>query len=442
MEGLCWVLEYYYQGVPAWDWYYPYHYAPFAQDFHNVGSLDIKFKAAQPFKPFAQLLGVFPAASRIHLPAPLQKLMIDDDSPILDFYPEDFEIDMNGKKMQWQGVALLPFIDQTRLLTALKSKEGELTEDEKRRNSWGDNVMFIAEENGLFDSFAKAYGVKAEEQKKLIPMNPQESLGVTGSFLTDPNCVPGASMDSPLTTIEDCPDLINNRSLSVRYYFPRQMHRHRSVILPSYRPGKPKLTESDRDWTRRGGHEKRHGPGHRGGGGNRGGGHGGGPGQARGGRGPQGGGAGYGQTPYGGGAPSYGGYGGAGGYGGGGGGYGGAGGYGGGRAPYGSQPQAAYGGGAGGGYGGYGGGYGGAGGYGGGGGGGYGGGGYSGAGAYGGAGGAYGGGGNRGYQQPPYGAPPSNFSRNAGGAGSYGGGASRGGYGGSYGSNRGGRGRY
>lgn len=431
MEGLCWVLEYYYQGVPAWDWYYPYHYAPFAQDFKGVGELDIQFKISQPFKPFAQLLGVFPAASRIHLPPALQTLMINEDSPILDFYPEDFEIDMNGKKMQWQGVALLPFIDQHRLLTALKSKEGELSDDEKRRNSWGDNVMFIAEENLLFDPFCQLYGIKGPT--KLVPIEPKQSLGITGSVLADPNCVPNASMDSPLPTIEECPDLTNNRSLSVRYFFPRQMHRHRSIVLPSYKPGLPKLTESDRDWTRRGGHEKRQGPGHRGPGGNRGG-HGGGPGGGgRGGR--------HGQQGHNGGGYAQGGYGGAsgghggGGYGGGGGGYGGgrgggnSGGYGGGgnRNPYGAaQPTAAYGGGDGGGYGGYGGG---------------GGGGYGGTGGYGGAGG-YGGGRNA-YGAPPgnaYGTPPVSFARGGygGGGGGYGGGG-RGGYGGnSYGSNRGG----
>jgi len=160
MEGLCWVLEYYYQGVPAWDWYYPYHYAPFAQDFKDVGSMDITFEVAQPFKPFAQLLGVFPAASRIHLPGPLQTLMINDDSPILDFYPSDFEIDMNGKKMAWQGVALLPFIDQTRLLDALQSKEEELTDDEKRRNRWGDNLMFVGETNQLYDTLCELYSLK------------------------------------------------------------------------------------------------------------------------------------------------------------------------------------------------------------------------------------------------------------------------------------------
>lgn len=90
--------------------------------------------------------------------------MIDPESPILDFYPDDFEIDMNGKKMAWQGVALLPFIDQDRLLSALKSKEEEMTDDEKRRNRWGDNIMFVSEGSRLYDGFCGLYTLKADDQ--------------------------------------------------------------------------------------------------------------------------------------------------------------------------------------------------------------------------------------------------------------------------------------
>jgi 5'-3' exoribonuclease 2 len=86
--------------------------------------------------------------------------MINEESPILDFYPSDFEIDMNGKKMAWQGVALLPFIEQDRLLAALKTKEGELTDDERRRNTFNNSVMLIAERNPLHDSFCELYTKK------------------------------------------------------------------------------------------------------------------------------------------------------------------------------------------------------------------------------------------------------------------------------------------
>lgn len=48
--------------TPSWQWYYPYHFAPFAADFEDVGSMQLDFTLGQPFKPFEQLMGVFPAA--------------------------------------------------------------------------------------------------------------------------------------------------------------------------------------------------------------------------------------------------------------------------------------------------------------------------------------------------------------------------------------------
>lgn len=36
--------------------------------------------------------------------------MLDDRSPLKKYYPDEFAIDMNGKKNDWEGIVLIPYV--------------------------------------------------------------------------------------------------------------------------------------------------------------------------------------------------------------------------------------------------------------------------------------------------------------------------------------------
>lgn len=143
VEGLQWVLYYYYRGCPAWGWYYHYHYAPRISDLALGLDQTIHFDLGAPFKPFEQLMSVLPERSKNLIPTALRPLMYDPKSPILDFYPDTVELDMNGKTADWEAVVLLPFVDENRLRDAMKPYMDKLTPEEKQRNELGTDLQFI-----------------------------------------------------------------------------------------------------------------------------------------------------------------------------------------------------------------------------------------------------------------------------------------------------------
>ena len=102
----------------------------------------MNFRLGQPFRPYQQLMGVLPDRSKRIVPMPYHDLMTNADSPIIDFYPRDFELDMNGKKMEWEAVVKIPFIDEERLLPAMKTKDYLLSQAEKDRNEFGVTLKF------------------------------------------------------------------------------------------------------------------------------------------------------------------------------------------------------------------------------------------------------------------------------------------------------------
>ena len=197
VEGLAWVLLYYFQGCPSWTWYYPYHYAPFAADFVELDKMSINFEKGTPFKPFEQLMGVLPAASNHAIPEVFRSLMSDEDSDIIDFYPTDFPIDLNGKKFAWQGVAILPFIDEKRLLDAMATRYPLLSADDVARNAVGKDVLIMSNRHPLYEEIATNFYSKRQGSPK-YKLNPRISEGLAGKVEKNEDYIPQSSLTFPL----------------------------------------------------------------------------------------------------------------------------------------------------------------------------------------------------------------------------------------------------
>ena len=240
LEGLAWVLLYYYQGCPSWTWFYPYHYAPFATDLadrlRDRGFSLKKFEPGQPFRPFDQLMSVFPAASNEHLPQVFRNLMTESTSPISHFYPEDFKIDLNGKRFAWQGVALLPFIDEKLLLETLEPVYSQLDEEAQALNRRGQDELWIGAASSLF-GFMQCLDAEDDWQS----IDPILSRGISGSlsFL---------ELESVPSTTSDDADLEfdSEKFIAARYQVPTCQSIFRSQILSGYKPDPPVLTDADR----------------------------------------------------------------------------------------------------------------------------------------------------------------------------------------------------
>ncbi|KAL6914330.1 hypothetical protein FSST1_012090 [Fusarium sambucinum] len=265
VEGLAWVLLYYFQGCPSWEWYYPYHYAPFAADFKDIAKMNISFEKGRVSKPFEQLMSVLPAASRHALPEVFHDLMLNPESDIIDFYPEDFEIDLNGKKMAWQGVALLPFIEMPRLLAAVQAKYPELSAADSARNEMGRDVLIFSEgHESLYDEvLTKFYSKKQGDSK--FKLSPKKSDGLSGKVEKKEGYVPHSELKYPLER-NSMPDLDYDRSVSVYYDFPQVSQTHKSMLLRGVQLPKPALTQNDiqdmRSRSSRGGRNGGFGRGH------------------------------------------------------------------------------------------------------------------------------------------------------------------------------------
>jgi len=141
------VITYYTTGCPSWTWYFPYQYAPMASTLaqHVDSFVPIAYPPTHPSEPFQQLLSVLPPKSARLLPKPLGECLTDKKSEIHKFCPDKLKIDLAGKRREWEGITILPMMDQRVVMRALRSRFEEVSPEDKIRNIQGFAVLYEAE---------------------------------------------------------------------------------------------------------------------------------------------------------------------------------------------------------------------------------------------------------------------------------------------------------
>jgi len=143
--------------------------------------------------------------------------MYQPDSQIIDFYPSDFSIDLNGKKYAWQGVALLPFVDEKRLLGALDTVYETLDERERLRNKPGQDRIFVSAQHPWYESLKAMY--EYPDKLDYIPLDPTKGRGTSGNVRPDDEAIlPGQVFRSPLPAL---PEFSNEGAISAGYQNPQ-----------------------------------------------------------------------------------------------------------------------------------------------------------------------------------------------------------------------------
>jgi 5'-3' exonuclease len=157
LEGLNWVINYYKKSCISWKWYYPYDHAPSASVISKyISSFKIPtYKPSIPLTPFQQLLAVLPPKSSSILPHPLNELLTRDNSPLKEFCPDKFKIDLSGKKHEYQGIVILPMLDPVIVVDAYLSQVSFVNQYELKRNIFGKSYIYKYDSkiSNVFKSF-------------------------------------------------------------------------------------------------------------------------------------------------------------------------------------------------------------------------------------------------------------------------------------------------
>jgi 5'-3' exoribonuclease 1 len=132
VEGLLWIVNYYFNLQASKEWYCYLHYAPSAsdiykyllsitnEDIHNeLLNLQLSKNNSNVNKAHLQLLLVLPPQSKHLLPNNLQHIMTDINYGCVHFYPHKFNVMTYLKSKMWECSPIIPNIDVPKVICAM-----------------------------------------------------------------------------------------------------------------------------------------------------------------------------------------------------------------------------------------------------------------------------------------------------------------------------------
>jgi len=169
LKTLIWVFFSYTKGLPSWEWYYPYYYAPLMTDFadyvDHLTNKDLEelyyFPKGKPSKPFVQLLSILPAAASGNLPAPYRHLMESPQSVLVEkgYYPKPpYEVDREGKRKDHESIVLIKLVEDIGLVRKTYEKVAQRDPNYYARNTLGKPYHYRWSEEADTYTYQSSYG--------------------------------------------------------------------------------------------------------------------------------------------------------------------------------------------------------------------------------------------------------------------------------------------
>jgi 5'-3' exonuclease len=93
-----------------------------------------RYGNTKPSLPFQQLLSVLPPKSSNLLPFPLNKCLENKQSKMAQFCPDEIIIDLSGKRREWEGITIIPIVDQKIVREMYKKHVNLISQQDLDRN--------------------------------------------------------------------------------------------------------------------------------------------------------------------------------------------------------------------------------------------------------------------------------------------------------------------